>query len=252
MARSSCSTPQGKPSFALLQQRGRLTAPIDVKRAAVELPATFFAFDLLAFEDFDLRPLPLARRKELLRDALPALGPVRFLDHIEREGEAFLQQVTALGLEGIIAKKSDAPYRGGRSSQWLKIKAERTGDFVIVGFTEPKGSRSSLGALQLADFVDGALVYAGRVGTGFTESQLQRAAGAARPDRAAATRRASDRSCAPASRAAADRADPRHAHDDVGRADARVRGALSRVDAGWAAAPLRISSAAERQASARL
>ena len=131
---------QGKPSFALLQKRGRLTTPIDIKRAAVELPATLFAFDLVAFEDFDLRPLPLIRRKELLRDSLPVLGPVRFLDHIEREGQALLEQVNGMGLEGIVAKKSDAPYRGGRSSQWLKIKAERTDDFVIVGFTEPKGA----------------------------------------------------------------------------------------------------------------
>jgi bifunctional non-homologous end joining protein LigD len=165
--------PRGKPSFALLQQRGRLTGPIDVKRAAVELPATFFAFDLLGFEDFDLRPLPLVRRKELLRIALPALGPVRFLDHIEREGEALLGQVNGMGLEGIVAKKADAPYRGGRSSQWVKIKAERSDDFVIVGFTQPKGSRSGLGALQLADYVDGTLVYAGRAGTGFNEPQLE-------------------------------------------------------------------------------
>ncbi len=164
--------PQGKPSFALLQRRGRLSTPIDIKRAAVELPATLFAFDLLGFEDFDLRPLVLLRRKELLRDSLPVLGAVRYLDHIERDGEAVLTQVNGLGLEGIIAKKSDSPYRAGRSSQWLKIKAERTDDFVIVGFTEPKGSRNSLGALQLADYVDGALVYAGRVGTGFAASQL--------------------------------------------------------------------------------
>ena len=73
-AKSSCSTPQGKPSFSRLQQRGRLTSPLDVRRAAVELPATFFAFDLLAFEDFDLRPLPLVERKELLAEALPKLG----------------------------------------------------------------------------------------------------------------------------------------------------------------------------------
>jgi bifunctional non-homologous end joining protein LigD len=163
---------QGKPSFARLQQRGRLATPIDIGRAAVELPATFYAFDLLAFEDFDLRPLPLLTRKRLLADAVPKLGPVRVLDHIDRDGEAFLAQVAAIGLEGIIAKKADAPYRGGRSAQWLKIKAERTGDFVIVGFTEPKGSRSHLGALQLADFVSDTLVYAGRVGTGFDEDTL--------------------------------------------------------------------------------
>ena len=164
--------PAGKPSFSLLQQRGRLSSPIDIKAAAVELPATLYAFDMLAFEDFDLRPLPLIARKSLLMNALPKLGAVRALDHIEREGEAFLTQVAAMGLEGIIAKKGDAPYRGGRSDVWFKIKAERTGDFVIVGFTEPKGSRSHMGALQLADMVGGTLVYTGRVGTGFNEDLL--------------------------------------------------------------------------------
>ena len=162
----------GKPSFARLQQRGRLSSTIDIKRAAVELPATFYAFDLLAFEDFDLRPLPLTTRKALLMEALPRLGAVRTLDHIEREGDAFLAQVAALGLEGVIAKRADAPYRGGRTDAWLKIKTEPSGDFVIVGFTEPKGSRSYFGALQLADMVHGTLVYAGRVGTGFNDALL--------------------------------------------------------------------------------
>jgi bifunctional non-homologous end joining protein LigD len=164
--------PRGMPSFARLQQRGRLASPIDVKRAAVELPATFFVFDLLAVEDFDLRPLPLSERKALLLDAFPKLGPVRTLDHIEREGERFLEQVTALGLEGMIAKRADAKYRGGRTDAWLKIKAEKTGDFVIVGFTAPKRSRGHFGALQLADMVGGTLTYAGRAGTGFDEAAL--------------------------------------------------------------------------------
>jgi bifunctional non-homologous end joining protein LigD len=163
---------KGLPSFSRLQQRGRLSSPLEIRRAAVELPATFYAFDLLAFEDFDVRPVPLLRRKELLKDVVPALGAVRYLDHIEREGEAFLEQVTAMGLEGIIAKKADCAYRKGRSPHWLKIKAERTGDFVIVGYTKPKGTRSHLGALQLADWVNGTLVYAGRVGTGFDSDLL--------------------------------------------------------------------------------
>jgi bifunctional non-homologous end joining protein LigD len=163
---------QGLPSFSKLQQRGRLTSELDIRRAAVELPATFYAFDLLATEDFDLRPLPLEQRKKFLRDAVPLLGPVRALDHIDRLGEAFLEQVSAMGLEGIIAKKANARYTGGRSQSWLKIKAERSGDFVIVGYTVPKGSRSHFGALQLADMVNGTLVYAGRVGTGFDERRL--------------------------------------------------------------------------------
>jgi bifunctional non-homologous end joining protein LigD len=168
-----CLDAKGIPSFSRLQQRGRLSSELEIRRAAVELPATFYAFDLLGFEDFDLRPMPLVRRKELLSEVVPKLGPLRYLDHIEREGEAFLEQVTAMGLEGIVAKKAKSKYSGKRSNDWLKIKAERTGDFVIVGFTKPKGSRSHLGALQLADWVTGRLVYGGRVGTGFNEALLK-------------------------------------------------------------------------------
>jgi bifunctional non-homologous end joining protein LigD len=164
---------QGRPSFARLQQRGRLSSPSSIRRAAVELPAAFFVFDLIAFEDFDVRALPLIRRKQLLADLVPKLGAVRYLSHIEREGEAFMKQVETMRLEGIIAKKADAPYRAGRSSQWLKIKSDPTADFVIVGYTQPRGARSALGALQLADFVNGKLVYAGRVGTGFSDKLLQ-------------------------------------------------------------------------------
>ncbi|MEP6991312.1 MAG: DNA ligase D [bacterium] len=165
--------PEGKPSFSRLQRRGRLSSPIEIRHAAVELAATFFAFDFIAFEEFDLRPLPLLERKALLLDTFPKLGIVRTLDHIEREGERFLEQVAALGLEGIIAKKADAPYRAGRSDKWLKLKTDRTDDFVIVGFTAPRRSRSHIGALQLADLVDGRLVYAGRAGTGFDEAKLR-------------------------------------------------------------------------------
>src|SRR3981081_1393743 len=168
-----CLDAKGIPSFSRLQQRGRLSSEMEIRRAAVELPATFYAFDLIAFEDFDLRPLPLLRRKELLSEVVPKLGALRYLDHIEEQGEAFLEQVTAMGLEGIVAKKSTSRYRGGRSGDWLKIKAEPTGDFVIVGFTKPKGNRAHLGALQLADWVNGTLVYAGRVGTGFNDELLK-------------------------------------------------------------------------------
>ena len=164
--------PKGHPSFSLLQRRGRLSKAIEIRRAGIELPATYFVFDLLGFEDFDLRSLPLVERKRLLRKVLPPLGPIRYLDHVEREGTAFLAQVGAMDLEGIVAKKGEAPYRAGRSSQWLKLKAERTGDFAIVGFTEPKGGRPGFGALQLADVVGGRLVYAGRAGTGFDDRLL--------------------------------------------------------------------------------
>src|SRR5512140_3227363 len=73
---------KGLPSFAKLQRRGTLSSPLDIKHAAVELPATFYAFDLIAFEDLDLRNLPLLKRKEFLAEVVPKLGPVRTLDHI--------------------------------------------------------------------------------------------------------------------------------------------------------------------------
>jgi bifunctional non-homologous end joining protein LigD len=163
---------EGRPSFQRLQQRARLTKPIDVKRAAVAIPATYYVFDLLGFEDFDLRPLPLDVRKSLLRRILPPVGPLPFVDHIAERGEAVFDQVRKLRLEGIVGKRADSPYRGGRSSAWVKIRADRTDDFVVVGYTAPKGSRGGFGALHLADYVDGELVYGGRVGSGFSQDQL--------------------------------------------------------------------------------
>ncbi len=162
----------GRPSFQRLQQRAQLRRSLDIRHAVVENPVTFYAFDLLGFEDFDLRPLPLAERKSLLRRVVPATGVIRFLDHIEEEGELLYDQVQKLGLEGIVAKRADAPYKPGRSAIWLKIRTRRTDDFVVVGFTAPKGSRSGLGALLLGSFQNGALTFTGRAGSGFSEKQL--------------------------------------------------------------------------------
>ncbi len=164
--------PDGKPSFQALQKRARLSRAIDVRRAAAASPAVFYAFDLLGFDDRDLRGLPLTERKKILRMLLPPLGPIRFVDHFEQDGRALMQHVTGLGLEGIVGKKADAPYKAGRTPSWVKIRAEQTADFVVVGFTAPKGSRGGFGALQLADWVEGELVYAGRAGSGFSDKQL--------------------------------------------------------------------------------
>ncbi|HEX2218682.1 MAG TPA: DNA ligase D [Gemmatimonadales bacterium] len=166
---------EGRPSFQRLQGRARLSRPIDIRHAAINTPATYYGFDLLGFEDFDLRPLPLADRKAVLRRVLPPVGALRFLEHVEDEGEALYREAERLGLEGVVAKKVDAPYKGGRSPAWLKVRSRLTDDFVVVGFTAPKGSRGGFGALQLADYVDGALTYAGRAGSGFSDKQLSEA-----------------------------------------------------------------------------
>ncbi len=164
----------GLPSFGLLQRRGRLQRSSAVARAALDLPAVFYAFDLLAFGGLDLRDLPLLARKAVLREVLPTVGPVRYSDHIATQGEAMYEQVTDMRLEGLVAKKADSPYRSGRSTSWYKIRAVRTDEFVVVGYTEPKGGRSGFGALHLAQYTDGSdgLVYAGSVGTGFSDDML--------------------------------------------------------------------------------
>ena len=162
----------GTPSFERLQRRGRLSNRHDVLRAAAQLPATYFAFDLISAEGFDLRGLPLSERKEALRSVVPDIGPLRFADHVEQRGSAMFDQVVTLGLEGIMAKDGGSRYVSGRSDRWLKVKADRVGTFAIIGFTAPKGGRSGFGALHLAGFRSGELSYSGRVGSGFSDTVL--------------------------------------------------------------------------------
>ena len=162
----------GHPSFSKLQARAKLTGR-DAKRASIDSPATLYVFDLLAFAGYDLRRLPLVKRKEILRKILPQTGPLRYSEHFDKNGEALYEQVVQLGLEGIVAKKEDSPYRDGRSGDWLKIRADRVDDFVVVGYSKPKGSRDGFGSLHVGAYKDGKLIYCGRAGSGFSGAQLK-------------------------------------------------------------------------------
>jgi bifunctional non-homologous end joining protein LigD len=138
----------------------------------------YYAFDLPFLDGTDLREQPLVERKSRLRELLErqasALdGRVRFSAHIVGNGPDFYGSACKLGLEGTIAKRADAPYRSGRGRDWLKIKCIRRQELAIVGYTDPAGSRSHLGALLLGVAEDGGLRYAGRVGTGFSEASLR-------------------------------------------------------------------------------
>jgi bifunctional non-homologous end joining protein LigD len=163
---------QGLPSFQRLQQRVRLAKPLDIRRAAVEQPAVLYCFDLVAAEGFDLRGLPLEDRKHVLAQLLPAAGAVKYLDHFPAEGEALYRQVERMGLEGIMAKRAASPYRSRRSADWLKIRADRVDDFVVVGLSRPKGARTGFGSLHVAQYTGTQLVYAGSVGSGFDDREL--------------------------------------------------------------------------------
>jgi len=164
---------EGRPSFQRLQGRGRILNREDALRASVERPALYHAFDVVALEGFDLRPLPLLERKAVLKDILPTVGPIRYADHIPEKGEALFAQVEHMNLEGIVGKQADSAYRGGRSKHWIKVRTTKVEDFVVVGWTEPKGSRGGFGALHIARYDGGVLVYAGSVGTGFKDAQLR-------------------------------------------------------------------------------
>src|SRR5207237_9430829 len=135
----------GRPVFQRLQKRALLTAPRDVEAAAADLPATLFLFDLLAFEDFDLRPLPLIERKKLLLQLVPAAGPIRAVDYVEGQGRALYASVRELGLEGIVAKRAQSAYRSGRFRDWQKIRIDRVEDFWEVEFRRAEGSRCDFG-----------------------------------------------------------------------------------------------------------
>jgi bifunctional non-homologous end joining protein LigD len=153
----------GVTSFELLQQRHRRRVPV-----------LYYVFDVPRLNGEDLRALPLRERKARLRRGLRFEGPIHFNPHRKGEhGEELYREACRKGLEGVIAKRADSPYSGKRSRDWLKLKCHAEQELVIGGFTAPKGSRIELGALLVGYNEDGALRYAGKVGTGFDQATLR-------------------------------------------------------------------------------
>ena len=165
---------RGRPSFQRLQNRMHLTRPADVERARSTVPVSAVFFDALALDGHDLRDVALAERKASLALVLPARGVIRAGEHVEGRGEAFYEAAAEQRLEGIIAKRADSRYVGGRTREWLKIKCHLRQEFVIGGWTEPQGTRGWFGALHVGIYDGDRLVYAGKVGTGFDEATLRR------------------------------------------------------------------------------
>jgi len=158
--------PDGTSSFQLLQ---------NALRDRTEGGLVFYAFDLLHLDGSDLRGVALHRRKELLRGVMEGAdgATLRFSDHVRGSGAGFHREACRMGLEGIMCKEADAPYRGGRSKSWLKVKCGRRQEFVIGGFTDPRGSRKGFGSLLLGVYEGDELRYVGKVGTGFDAAGLR-------------------------------------------------------------------------------
>ena len=131
----------------------------------------YYAFDLLYLDGYDLTQVPLIERKALLQAALsgaPANSPIRYSEHLEIDGPTMLEHSCRLGLEGIISKRKDSPYRSGRGEAWLKSKCRESQEFAILGYVPSTAASKSVGSLALGYYDNGKIQYAGRVGTGWS------------------------------------------------------------------------------------
>ncbi|HET6795197.1 MAG TPA: non-homologous end-joining DNA ligase [Acidimicrobiales bacterium] len=164
----------GVSRFERLQRRMHVAAPPASLRA--EVPVAFMAFDLLWLDGRGTEGLPYVERRRLL-EALPCPGPAWQVPRNRvGDGEALRQASRQLGVEGLVAKRLDSPYEEGRRSRhWVKVKNVRRQDMVVGGWLPGEGRRSSgLGALLVGYQGEGGLRYAGRVGSGFTDADLDR------------------------------------------------------------------------------
>ena len=164
----------GRPDFGVLQTRMKLTKPKDVEPAMARTPVQFMVFDVLALDDDDLTALPWDERRERLEAALRPSGAIQLPPVFEGDVEAAMRTSRSLGLEGVMAKRRDAPYLAGvRAKTWIKLKHHLTQEVVIGGWRPGSGARSHhVGSLLMGIPEGDGLRYVGRVGSGFSDRQL--------------------------------------------------------------------------------
>jgi bifunctional non-homologous end joining protein LigD len=157
----------GVPSFSAMQEA--------LAAHGAAAAATFCAFDLLYYNGYDLRRAALDDRKNLLSPLLSASRDPHlcYSEHLTGDAQAMIEQACRLGLEGIISKRRDAPYRSGRHGEWTKAKCTNREEFVIGGYTLSTASRHAVASLALGYYENGELIYVGRTGTGFTQKLAQ-------------------------------------------------------------------------------
>lgn len=157
---------KGRSDFSRLQQALKTGASSELR---------YLIFDLLEIAGVDLRQTPLLERKQLLEELLAksSVPELAYSRHIVGNGERVFAASKGQGVEGIVSKRIDATYEHARSASWVKVKHENTDEFVIVGYTKPKGSRTDFGSLLMATAENGGLRYVGRVGTGYDDNTLR-------------------------------------------------------------------------------
>jgi bifunctional non-homologous end joining protein LigD len=160
-----------RTSFSRLQPRIHLSSAAKARRTGI--PVYFYVFDVLRTAGEDVRGRTLLERKRVLRSLLTFEGPVRLTPYRTSGDDDYFAEVCRKGWEGLIAKRAEARYPTGRTKDWLKFKCEAGQELVVVGWTDPEGSREALGALLLGYYRGDDLVYAGKVGTGFSGAVLR-------------------------------------------------------------------------------
>ncbi len=167
---------EGKNSFEALQSRMNLVNPREIERVRKRLPVTLVAFDLLWLDGRDVTGLSLEQRRELLGYVVEEDDRLRLTAHVAGEGKAMVEAAKAQQLEGVMAKRLGSPYvPGKRTDAWRKIKLRQTQDCVILGFTPGQGGRgATFGALLVGAYDEDRLRWVGQVGSGLTESLLER------------------------------------------------------------------------------
>jgi bifunctional non-homologous end joining protein LigD len=158
-------------SFSKLQQRMKINDP-DLARNS-DVSVKYYLFDCMAVGSASFDELPLTARKKLLKAFVQFRDPLRYVQHRNEQGEAFYRKACETGWEGIIAKRANSRYVHGRSKDWLKFKCDHGQEFVIGGFTDPKGDRKGFGSLLIGYYQKEKLIYAGKVGTGFDDAMLE-------------------------------------------------------------------------------
>src|SRR5467141_3816320 len=162
---------QGHSSFELLQERMHVRAPNE--NLVAQMPAVYFAFDLLYCDGYDVREAPLLERKQLLQRLLYTSERFRYADHQLEHGKELFTLAEQNGLEGIVAKRADSPYVSDRSPYWVKLKITKTVDAVVGGWTEARTPALPFGSLLLGLYQGKKLRFIGHVGSGFDTKKLK-------------------------------------------------------------------------------
>lgn len=169
----------GRPDFALLSEREHLMEKLRIDYLSRARPASFVVFDILFAQGKSVIDRPLVERKSILSQELEESEQVTLIDYFPEKGEKYFQAALKVGIEGVMAKRADSVYQPGvRSPDWVKIKKQVKLDLVVGGYIQGKGSRQPyFGGLLLGAYRSGELVYVGRVGSGFSEQELQMISG---------------------------------------------------------------------------